>query len=673
MKKLKNLINSTRKKEGFTLIELLVTLAIIALLLGIVIFSIRLSTGDAKIAVNKITNENLAKAAILYAKEYKVEDKYWYDEKDGTVPTGNKFSCTTIKQLKEVGFLKGKLVNATTNEEIKDDTTIKIVKDPNEVILAEITQNSKDCDMGPPDFDIVFTGTKYNVDGKDWYNGEVEYKISPIVGMSGIKEYKYTVDINGSKKNITNVDENFVAINKIDNTVSGTVTVCASGKNGNDVETESPKCETINMDNVKITNPTLIANDGKTTGKWHNAKDFDNNGGKIYLNISGGGNPKSGKYYVYGTSSDKIDIKVENNKIDISNSHGIKYYVKTCYNWGVCSNPSEYEVKIDKVKPTISNVNKSTNKYYVTNLNVTADAKDELSGLNKYKIVTSGNYVDSGWSVITPTTDLYKINKNISSRGTYYVWVQDQAGNYNVASIKLDNIATLLKTNLKVKDYITSTISGRKSIPGILEVKSVTVDNGEVRSYRLDGTTVTVNLSGGSSDYEYDYETSYRYADSRRADEDEYCERYYCPDGGDLDGKYCTGDTFKEFTDNTVDCYCNNKGEAWTTPDQWPRTPCPEGYTKDFIESDLHCNCDTERGRIFGWMYCEWDGDYRADCKSYETEYSCDSDEELDGRYCYSCDRDEELVWKDREWQCEYEERFKVYYWEYNVTIEYYK
>lgn len=216
-----------RKKNGFTLVELLVAVAVLAIIVTISFAIYNNYSKGAKEVAQKITMQNLANAAQMYAKEFKTNPDFWYQEVVDDVPTGNEFSCTTIKQLKNKGILQGKLVDATTNEAIDDDTTIKIIRDANKVITSKIEKDSLDCDKTPPELNIVFEG---NLIG-DWYTGEIKYTITPEYGYSGISDYNYYIEINGERTNLEDVDDKYVYSGTINDDVSSdNIKVCAWAK-----------------------------------------------------------------------------------------------------------------------------------------------------------------------------------------------------------------------------------------------------------------------------------------------------------------------------------------------------------------------------------------------------------------------------------------------------------
>ncbi len=84
-----------------------------------------------------------------------------------------------------------------------------------------------------------------------------------------------------------------------------------------------------------------------------------------------------------------------------------------------------FDVETDKEKPVISNlkVNGST-------ITATLSDNKKLAG---YGISTSNTTEPSSWTSISGTT--YSLSTTISTKGTYYLWVKDAAGNKAVSDI----------------------------------------------------------------------------------------------------------------------------------------------------------------------------------------------------------------------------------------------
>lgn len=652
------------KRKGFTLIEVLGVLLILAIIFSISFFIYKNFSSESKVIGNAITIESLTEAALNYVKEFKMNDRFWYDEINESGSSNMQFTCTTVKQLIDIGNIKNNPIDPLTGKKIDVNTTIKVLRDENKVLLSEITQNSNDCDKKPPSLKITFTGDIID----DWYTGDVKYKIEPITGISGISKYDYyMVNSSGSKVALdSGTDYKVFEGNILDS--GENIKICGQVKNGNDLES-GEICESINVDNIVPSAPTLVASDNKNTGSWHN-KEFN-------LNISGGGNPPSGKYYVYSIDGEENPQKLSDSTIKVvKNMHNKEVYVKTCSNVGICSSSTKYKVLMDFDKPVITNVTTSTNSY-VASLNVKADANDALSGIAKYKVTTSSSYQSNGWTTNSSGSNSVSINSSVNSNGTYYVWVEDKAGNYSSSPITIKNIATLKTVSFDLKSYDSSTISGSKTISGILAVESVTVNKGKVSNYTLNNNTLNVSVTGGSYDIEYESNYVYEPADREYADFDYVCDRYYCPDGGRVSGSRCVADRGTTYSFNTrynVTCKCNN-GSGWVPSSDWGAASCDPGYSTSYWDADNNCNsvCPPTgskdvSGILSGYAVCKWNGNYPADCLNETKEYYC-SRGELDGRYCYYCTNGTYMSSSNN---CRIKEYEEIMYWQYRVTVKYY-
>ena len=69
-----------KKSRGFTLVELLVAVAILAIIVSIAFALYNNFSKGAKETATVITKQNLVNAAQLYAKEFKTNPDFWYEE-----------------------------------------------------------------------------------------------------------------------------------------------------------------------------------------------------------------------------------------------------------------------------------------------------------------------------------------------------------------------------------------------------------------------------------------------------------------------------------------------------------------------------------------------------------------------------------------------------------------
>ena len=103
------MINNFKKNykiNGYSLIELLATIAIISIVTVLIIFSINSSIINSNKNIDKITNENIADAAILYTKEYNSEINGWHFEynTDGSINENSMYYCLSVQELINKGY-----------------------------------------------------------------------------------------------------------------------------------------------------------------------------------------------------------------------------------------------------------------------------------------------------------------------------------------------------------------------------------------------------------------------------------------------------------------------------------------------------------------------------------------------------------------------------------------
>lgn len=445
------------------------------------------------------------------------------------------------------------------------------------------------------------------------------------------------------------------------------VRICATIMNGNDLES-GEICSSINVDFTTPQSPVLTSSDSISSGNWHK-----NN---FSINLSGGGTSPSGIYYVFGMNSSTVNDRVSSSKISISEeTSGTIYYFKTCNNVGICSNVSTYNVLLDKTPPRIIDFYNSSNGDYQPQVSLTGSAKDELSGITKYKFVTTSSYSNSGWSYTLTTTDSVNLYGTATINGNYYFWVQDVAGNYAYKYINIKNCGTLYTKVVKEYSEISSSIYSDVRIPGILKLESISVDNGYVSSKSLSSGVVSYNIRGGTTNIGDYPDTCTSYPSSYRADKEEYCIRYYCSRGGTLQGSKCVGSTYKEQGRSvSYSCLCTNGKYTNCGGPSITTVYCDEGYrdggfTMSYAPSNGQSCYSKYSGYRYGIRTCIWGGNYNASCSNSDYSYSCNSGDVLNGTRCYYCSKGT-INYSGT--SCSYTCYKDYSYWEYQVVIKYY-
>ena len=333
---------------------------------------------------------------------------------------------------------------------------------------------------------------------------------------------------------------------------------------------------------------------------------------------------------------------------------------------------------IDRDIDSISiNVNEGTSDNKIAVL--TGVARDTQAGLVGYKFTTSSS-APTSWNNISKTTSSISYKYDVSNTGTYYFWVKDAAGNTKSTKV------TISSTNISSGEYRTSsTYTGKTTLSNVKGLTYAKVDNGKVNSKSLSNRTVTVTVSGGNM--KYGTETLVQEYSPNRSWAEEVCSRYSCNNGGRLSGTWCVADNGNSYTEtgdwHTLTCTYNNgkcsscQGAGFSTCDL-------EGYSRRSSEEYFSCTVDSGYDLIYNFnknmtfdctgsrverqcdFTCDWDGDYKASCRS--TEKVCDYGETLSGNYCLSCDSGDYLNRYDT---CEHEYLHDYTYWKYNITVYY--
>ena len=406
--------------------------------------------------------------------------------------------------------------------------------------------------------------------------------------------------------------------------------------------------------------------------------------------------------YQFSTSA-KPD---ENSWIDINNTNEEIRYTNLVNNNGVYyfhvkdlvgnTSSAEYEVKnIDKQIDSMS-ISKSTSSY-VTSLNLNLSATDNGSGIVRYQVTTSSSRPTRGWTNVSNRRSL-SATYPVSDNRTYYFWVEDAAGNVDYRSITINNIVVQATTSTTVRSESGSTISSSLNISNIVQLINVTSNKGRVSSKSLSGNRVNFTVTGGSSSTGYKTGTCTSSPSTYSAYSNRYCSNYYCPNGGRLSGQTCIAGcgsrssscVYANSWDNrTITCTftssnrqrCKAFGynEYTCTSGRWKETvatntDCPEHYSTETwgCDDDLigkACSSNGSKTRVTCSKICKWNGNYSATCSRYSTSsYYCNSGDTLSNKTCYHCRQGNYSGGT-----CRYSCQTSYTYWQYSVTITYYR
>ena len=336
----------------------------------------------------------------------------------------------------------------------------------------------------------------------------------------------------------------------------------------------------------------------------------------------------------------------------------------TQYKNGITSNGTWYFWVKDALGNTssksyrISNIDKGapsatltpSTREYVTSLTLTGVGTDSLSGIKRYVITTSPSKPSSGWTTLSTPQARIETEYNVTRNGTYYLHVEDAAGNSAMASYRVTNIVTLKTTTMRLttEPEESDRISDYINLPGIKELVDVEIisGGGYVSDSYLSGSRVYVSVRGGD---EY-RDTCW---DEERYRGEEVCE-YYCDRGDGDPDRY--GTCYHEVEEDVVGrCYCDgpdSNGDFYEVDcteivDEYEA----DGWDCTRPEPNRTCTSASGTVRYYATCYIEEEYDAEEECW-YECDWG-DGDPDRNG-YC----------WHEYDYTC--------YYYDYRVRISYY-
>ena len=256
-----------------------------------------------------------------------------------------------------------------------------------------------------------------------WYNEKVQLNVIIEDNESGI--YRYTIT-NNSKELENKVfageaEKSSTYKYEISNSGKTNITVTATDMVGN----KSEKTIEINIDKTLPTISKVEISE----------EEWSNEDKTITITATDADSGILG--YAISTEKDTPPVVVaDTNEFTIS-ENGIYY----AWVMDKAGNTTVYgtaiESKIDKVAPTISKVEISNTEWSSENKTITITATDADSGIAGYAISTSNSIVPNVWQTSKELS--------ITEDGTYYAWVEDNAGNTTVYGTaiesKIDKVA----------------------------------------------------------------------------------------------------------------------------------------------------------------------------------------------------------------------------------------
>ena len=342
-----------------------------------------------------------------------------------------------------------------------------------------------------------------------------------------------------------------------------------------------------------------------------------------------------------------------------------------------------------------SGTKKVTNSNYYTAIVLKGTAINNTKGIKAYTFTTSSS-TPSSWTSITLTKNEITKTKTVTSNATHYFWVKYDDNTTAKKSITIDQIVTSSSTTLSFSDRSSSTLTKSKTISGIKALGTVTVDNGSVSSSSLSGTSVTVTVTGGTTLTGQDSEVVTKSPTTANATSE--CSSYKCSNGGKVSGSKCVANKGSSYTLETSSVVtsvftCSYNKYVKDTA-QAPSTSCATHYTKGTNITYYKCGSSSScssRTKLsdkpsnvytgqsctsnltvywIGSTTCTWQGDYNATCSS--SEPVCPSSSyTLVSSTCYKCASG--YTFNKSAKECRKTVYTDYSYWEYTVTINYYK
>lgn len=652
-----------KEKRGFTLIELLAVIVVLGVVASITIVVFTGTKDSSKKQISEVNNKNILSSARDYAIEYLRDDSIWVPK----TPTSDLY-CVTVKNLIDKGFLRD------TNKNLKDDMVIVVTKEKgSNNITTEFKQDDKDCNGMLPSVDINVSGKKK--EGSDSYYDRVDFTVNLQDKDSldiEIDTFRWVVR-DASGKEISNSGNSCdVNGNSCSGSVEGKygdITIEATVGNDGRTNTESKVVNIVRFEPEIV----LTATGTKGNGEWYisdvgvEAKVV--NGDSSLYNAPAMCISSNGSECSNTSGSSKVTLREVNSGKMVCAS----VRTKAGYVGQKCSS-----YLIDTSVPSVDisgGYNVGSGK-----VDVYGAISDGGSGVDSYSVKGYGGSVDyckdSYKGSFSSTDGSRGLLKSYAANGDGAVWVKDKAGNcgkvgYAVGVNKNATRASNTGTTLYVNAYSPYKMKSLVYAGGI-------IDNGNVRVTKLNSNHLSgSNKSGLRFGYsnmdivDTKMEWTTKTVNARRTQHtDTECTRYACNYGGSLNSRNrCTGSDYSIYTKyNNVTFYCTCKqGNCeWSykslRESQMDRygidrygNCLEDGYSRNrsrdyggdtwysYTSGEIKCSVSQANSNatksisdtFYGW--CEWDGDYKAECTREKTTYYCYDDEYKSGNYCYYC------------------------------------
>ena len=423
-------MKSKARNRGITLITLIITVVVMLILAGVAIA--QFTGGDGIFSrVTDATREykkqsmleavDLAKAYLEMEKTYKNEPITITD---------------VIDKVKEISSINDEDYIITIDDEEQSATIID--KQTGVVIDIWIDENGE----------IQVEGSIVD-DIENVVKPTITYTLDPPAGTYG-EAVKITITATEEKNGIVRMvlPDNSEIIYNNEKTVTREYTVTENGTYKFTVEGANGRETTkyVKVDNIMSASEIVmeVQNTNPTNQNVSIKITYDENvksGGQVLINAD---------RFQYSIGENNWQIATEAETTISVGVNGIvyaRYYDGTT---GFKTKSIEIE-NIDKEKPVISSATASTSWGETNSVTITATdtgtsgCATENTGIVCYGINQSST-TEPSYTTVTVTTSLNTTINNITSNGTYYVWVKDQAGNRNNTAVTVNRIDTIPPT-----------------------------------------------------------------------------------------------------------------------------------------------------------------------------------------------------------------------------------
>ena len=222
----KYISNKTEKISGFTLIELLTTIMVLALVVGIAIYTVLAVLDGAKEKGYKVTTNNIESVG----DEYLSENNLYFIPVDN-ISGGNEHQCVTVRQLIDMGYFKDEVLESSVNanDNVAYNDYVYLVRNSvNKTLVSSKYINvSENNSLKTLCGDLIEANgsVSFKIEPSGWSkykNITIYYSVKNLVDSSNVKyQYKYVpghdnyLNSEGNIKKLENITENGIIYGQI--------------------------------------------------------------------------------------------------------------------------------------------------------------------------------------------------------------------------------------------------------------------------------------------------------------------------------------------------------------------------------------------------------------------------------------------------------------------------